>query len=935
MSLVIYPEAGRILEVQSLETGAELVSWWPYRLDSPESAGGIGEASVPEGASPYKWRQTDDSIILSRCLPGELSFEKKITVPPDSLDFTVSITLTNTSECYHTHALTQSAFVSPGSGGACPGGKTGIINCHEKAFLKRPGKRPETVLYEVFEPVALERDDVEWAAFNDPVSGNLFCAILPEGHTRLRTHQHWELEWSHVVGLEPGGRYSGEFRYVVAGGIDRPFLVSEHFLAGFAGTAAALSEKATGKVAVYGLNPEAGGNELSVSVDGREVFGPKPLPAGREPIEIELGEWDRRRGAAISVDISGKFGELRLPPCRCKEIYEELEGLCADAAAGAEGKRISAAKAASVLAQKRIVDLNRDKGAAGLEAILEKCFFAAGTILDSPTEPTAFYTEAEKKTLRRLAGGLDMEKAAATAKEALRRTYDMSAPRFRDDDWSKSPFVAASAILEGALVLNVRSDEELLELLKERLRDFTALWAKYGQVRFETIHHGCILSSLIPAYKIASEGGWLTLEEEAEIQAMIFDLCGKIRRRGGVQFRLSNWHAMEKAALAWTGALFPYLGEAAEYMRLARDTFRWLLVHGTFADGGFWEMSPTYHWLTLMYLHHIAEAFGRSGEDFYNGDVCGRRLSEMTDYLKKIAAPVGALPAFEDSGNAGRGMPAEVLLSIAKRLQDGELFYQATAAFKRATYMRPGREAGAWNLFVPLAPPEQHPPNRGSEVLVPSGKLILRSSCRTLTFIFDFGPHGGWHGHSDKLSFEAFSRDAVIIPDAGSYKYEDALQWDWFKTACAHNTVTLGDADRIECGGQLLYFQEGRGFVTAGMKAAINERVTHRREVTLSDRTLLVDDFVENAPRGEMLVWRMNSYEPVEFDGERAGFARGGIKVAVTPVTEDVEVEIAEVELLGEEISTTQEYVTGWQIRISKAITCDSERMVVRIDFSW
>lgn len=927
LTLSIWPEGGRILEARSLRTGRQLLSWWPYKLNSPPEAGGIGERNIAPGAPAYKCKAKDGAVVLTRSLPGDILLEKTITLPPDSPLFTVSISLTNNAECARTVALEEGAAICPGSGGACPGPESGISNCRERAFIKRRDRQPQIIYYEVFERVEREHDDLAWAAFGDPVSDNLLCVILPEGHVRIRTNYHWWLEWDETFRLDPGERVSVEFHYAAVGDMDLPIIASEHVIAGFKGVMAPLGRQASGSVLVWGLSDAAAGNEVAVKAGGRELVGGKPLPDGSEPLEVELPEWRGADGLAIEVSVGGKFGQARLESCRCSAIHEQLEGLAEQAAEEAEAGGISLTKAATVMALRKIADADAGKCSAVVEKRLEEAFNRACAILESPLEATPLYNESERSTIERLARRLDLDEAAEAALRLLGRDFDLSAPRFREPDCALGADAAASALLEAALVLGVHGDDELLGLFRKRLADFTKLWETYGQIRYETIHHGVLLCKLIPACKLAFEGGWLDLDEQVSALAMIIDLCEKIWRRGGSQFRLSNWWAMERAPMAWIAALFPYMGEAQEYRTAARDTFYWLLVHGTLADGGFWEMSPSYHMVTLTYLHQIAEAFLRSGEDLYHTEMCGRHLAEMTGYLKAVACPAGALPALDDSG---RTASPETLLALAKRLYDGELLYHAEKAFSRA-----GRECGVWNLYVPLDAPEASEPKRSSEVLVPSGKLILRSSCRSLVFIFDFGPHGGWHGHNDKLSFEAFWRDRCIMPDAGSYKYEDALHWEWFKTAAAHNTVTLGDAERPPACGRLLYFEEGRGFVTAGMSAPLGARASHRREVTLSDRALIIDDFIENARQGETLVWRMNSYAPIEVDDGKATFSSGGLKVTATPVSKGVEMEVARVPLMGEEHSPGKEYVEGWQLRIRKAVGGDSERILVRLDFSW
>lgn len=927
LTLVVWPEGGRVLEVQSLERSSQLLSWWPHRLRSPGEVGGIGDSSEVEGAGPYKWTRTDRSVTMTRHLPGDILLEKTLTLPPDSLWFSLTLQLRNNSPKGRSLLLSQSAAVCPGHGGACPQPASGISHCREKAVLKRPDEEPETVHYEVFESVHVERDDIEWAAFVDPVSDNLFAVMPPEGHVTLTTSYHWWLEWTKRIHLDAGAGYTGEFVFAATPAIDAPVLASRHIIAGFCGKSAPLEGRAAGRMVFVGLDDDARGNEISLAVNGREIAGGKPMPAGREPLEIALPEWPVEEGVCLDVSVAGKFGQARFPACRCGDVYRELVAVAALAARKAEKGDISRTKAASVLALKKIVDLAGGGDGEVLEKSVVEAFGRAVAVLDSPLDAVEFYNESEIAVIERLSEKLDLDEILATLLERLSQRFDLAFPRFREPPEPPGASALADTLFDAALLLLVRPEEALLAAFREKVADITALWRKYGAIRYETIHHGVLLCRLIPALKLASERGWLSLDLEADLQALVIDLCAKVERQGGRQFRLSNWWAMEHAPLAYLGALFPYLPEATRYRNAAHETFYWLLLHGTLPDGGFWEMSPSYHVVTLTYLHHIAEALLRAGEDLYNRDVRGRRLASMAEFLKAVAAPAGALPAFDDGGRTLAGQP---ILSLAKRLHDGELLFHAEKAFERA-----GKGPGVASLFIPAFPPGRIEPRRGSEVLTGSGKLILRSADGVLCFIFDFGPHGGWHGHSDKLSFEAFWRDACVIPDAGCYKYEEPLHWEWFKTAAAHNTVTLGERNRDETFGRLLFFEERPGFVTAAMTARVNGRTKQRREVTLSARTLLVDDFLDGAPKGETMVWRLNSFVPIAIEGQTATFEANGLKTTITPVTEGATLEVAEVPIVADRPPDTHAFVTGFQLRICKGVCEDSQRLLVRIDFDW
>ena len=927
LTLAVWPEGGRILEVVSLRTGRHLVSWWPFKIEAPERAGGIGERSIPFSAGPYVSKEFPDRILMTKDLPGGLSLKKTIYLPADSLVFHVSFVLTNNSDAPKTHVLDQTAALCPGFGGPMPRAESGILHCRHKAFLKRPEEIPEEIAYEVFERVHVERDDVEWAMLTDPVTDNLICAILPKGHVALESEYHWWLNWSHEARLASGASFTADFHYACAGSVDVPLVAGEHFVGGLVGDGAPLAEESALNARISGLDTPSAGTPVSIRVDGKEISAGKPLPEGREALVVALPKWSTKRDLAVEMALGGKYGSAELSARECRALYAKLDEACGEALAAADAGKMSSAKAATVLAYRRIVEVNRDKCARHLPAVIENALRSAQAVIASPREAVEFYGEAQCRWQMKAAREVDEKKTGQRLTAALSGDFDLSMPRFREPHAEAGAFALSRALLETALWLSVHRDNDIVHLFKTRLAELTATWARFGAVFYETIHHGVLLSRLIPAYAIASQQGWLSRADEIETQAMILDLCGKIRRQGGMQFRLSNWWAMESAGPAYAGALFPYIPEAGEYLSRARETFYWLLVHGTMSDGGFWEMSPSYHMVTLEYLAHIAEAFLRTGEDLFAGAICGRRLSEMAEFVKAVAAPPGRLPAFDDSG---RELPAEATYGLAKRLRDGELLYHAEAAFERAR-----RPKDVWRLFVPVDAPESVTPNRGSQALEGSGKLVLRSACGNVTLVLDFGPHGGWHGHNDKLSFELFWRDVCIVPDAGTYRYEDALHWTWFKTSAAHNTVTLGDDDQLACAGRFWYIFEGGGFVTAAVSASTYPKMMHRREVTIGERALLIDDYIENAPAGETIVWRMNSFVPIALEGSTARLDRRGVKVTLTQIAKDVEMSVAEVALVGEEESSDREYVQGWQLRMTKRVTREWERFLTRIDFEW
>src|SRR5690606_28310327 len=55
--------------------------------------------------------------------------------------------------------------------------------------------------------------------------------------------------------------------------------------------------------------------------------------------------------------------------------------------------------------------------------------------------------------------------------------------------------------------------------------------------------------------------------------------------------------------------------------------------------------------------------------------------------------------------------------------------------------------------------------------------------------LMDFGPHGGAHGHFDKLGIVLYGLGQALLPDPGRLDYGVPLHHQWYKTTIAHNTI--------------------------------------------------------------------------------------------------------------------------------------------------
>ena len=93
--------------------------------------------------------------------------------------------------------------------------------------------------------------------------------------------------------------------------------------------------------------------------------------------------------------------------------------------------------------------------------------------------------------------------------------------------------------------------------------------------------------------------------------------------------------------------------------------------------------------------------------------------------------------------------------------------------------------------------------------LAEAGLAILRRGAgeRAVCAMIDYGPHGGSHGHFDKLNIVLFANGREWLLDPGRLTYSHKEYKTWVKHTAAHNTVTLGGRSQSPTTGKLLWFE--------------------------------------------------------------------------------------------------------------------------------
>jgi hypothetical protein len=267
------------------------------------------------------------------------------------------------------------------------------------------------------------------------------------------------------------------------------------------------------------------------------------------------------------------------------------------------------------------------------------------------------------------------------------------------------------------------------------------------------------------------------------------------------------------------------------------------LMQAGVTDSGMWiEGSWSYHSYVLTALLPLLEAARHCGIDLYDA-----RIKGLVDAPFRLAAPSGALPAFNDSSEGNlRSFAAVAELAYARYRDPAHL-----------PAIDPARRGGEAALFYGVEElPAAQPPGQRSANHPGSGHAILTtgSGPDRPWLCLKYGPHGGAHGHPDKASFVLYVRGRQLAVDPGMALYGAPIHAGWYRTTLAHNTLTIDQRSQSPATGRSLAFGSAAGAEFAVLDAGpIADGVRLVRSAVLLDaQTVVFIDQVEAA--GEHLL---------------------------------------------------------------------------------
>lgn len=412
------------------------------------------------------------------------------------------------------------------------------------------------------------------------------------------------------------------------------------------------------------------------------------------------------------------------------------------------------------------------------------------------------------------------------------------------------------------LLFIITGDQRYLEHIRSLLLAYAE---RYPQYRL----HGHNMKYNDPWYggrmfcQTLGEANWVVEVAPAYLEALPIMTTGDARKIEDGLFRPQvetilrnqthgNWQVWHNAGVATVAIA---LGDD-ELLDIALNDpdhgYHAMMEKGVTADGWWYERSPGYHFYPLHAMICTAEAVRCRGIDLYQDDLRALFVGPLNSVYSDLT-----FPAHNDGWHGVSLVSNAYLYEVAAlRFGDGE-FRDLLSRCYRGT----GRSSWTALLNGEEIRPDPAPLRLESCVYEDTGVAYLRSASRTV--VLKFGPHGGGHGHPDKLSISVHDGTKEIIPDLGTPGYGVPDHARWYRKSLAHSTVVVDGKDQNETEGNLVRFKatEDGGEVIAECTGAYNG-VTMRRSLSLSGK-VLTDTFVCDATAPHTYDYVLILSEPV------------------------------------------------------------------------
>ncbi len=296
---------------------------------------------------------------------------------------------------------------------------------------------------------------------------------------------------------------------------------------------------------------------------------------------------------------------------------------------------------------------------------------------------------------------------------------------------------------------------------------------------------------------------------------------------------IHNIQCWKNSAVGLVGLL---LGDAELVSNAIRGDsgFENQMAKGINLDGQWYEGAWGYHFYTMNAVIPLTEAGERCGLGLYAFQRDGRSFKLLFDGPLNLAMPNRVLPNYSDSGFVNVVGQAS-LYEVALR-RYGDPRYAGLIAQTKGDSL----EA----LLVGTRPLPSAPAGGGGTAnYTAAGYAVLQSGdgLDATWACLKYGPHGGGHGHPDKLNVILYTQQKVLGIDPGTGKYGVPLHAGWQQASLAHNTLTVDEVNQTPTTGRCLAFVKEAGWSGVLADAGpVYTNLTYRRAAALVGPNLLI-----------------------------------------------------------------------------------------------
>ena len=350
----------------------------------------------------------------------------------------------------------------------------------------------------------------------------------------------------------------------------------------------------------------------------------------------------------------------------------------------------------------------------------------------------------------------------------------------------------------------ITRDEDYAASIAFMLDDYAENWLKWeehsvhgdlntaGRMYAQSLEEAKWFSDVAMIYKVVKHHIPDAIKEKIETK-MLAPAAEMLKERK----QTSNWQTWHNAAIASIGVaigdrtLFDYALYAPIY------GYEALIISNLYADGWWNEGSVTYHFYSLQAMLKTAEAVRCLGINLYRSD-----LKKMFD------APMNSVYSDLSMVTHNDGWTGATLTSYARYYNLAYLRYGRSTEYASVlgTCWAKAGKKGAECLLNPNDLSDSQTLTQKSCVYDNIGYAVLHKG--RWSAVMKYGPHGGSHGHPDKLSVTLHDGEREILPDFGSPAYSVPAFGGWYKNTLSHNTVVVDGVNQEAVTGTLIDFSE-------------------------------------------------------------------------------------------------------------------------------